>query len=324
MKKIFKILLVAIILFIIVWVLYKTNQTQLQQAFNNNQNNPNNQNNASAINFSSAYPIVIVHGWMGKAIDFKEYGTNLQKDGIAEYKGEMDRRSNASICPEGWPKAVSVSAEYYYDDNNEKGIESYASELNPVINLVRNCTGSDQVIILAHSMGGLVSRKYMVDYGNAQVKKLITLATPHYGFNEFTKSEIVLMILRLFTGREKDVEQMGPGSDFLIALDKADIGYRNKIVSIGTYTIDNNTLLFDLPIFPAQLKDFEKQNFLNSDLIVKLDSTKLAGSKYYQVKGCSHTQITDFRIGNSSGSINDVNACPEAYAIVKKEILASI
>jgi hypothetical protein len=38
------------------------------------------------------------------------------------------------------------------------------------------------VVILAHSMGGLVSRSLMQEHaGDARIKKLITLATPHHG-----------------------------------------------------------------------------------------------------------------------------------------------
>jgi hypothetical protein len=150
------------------------------------------------------------------------------------------------------------------------------------------------------------------------------LATPHYGFNEFTRPEIILMMLHLFTGREGEVEQMRPGSDFLKELDKADIGYREKIVSIGTYSAANNTLIYSLPIFKSEIMNFEKQYFNNTDIIVKLDSTRLAGSKYYLVEGCSHTEILNFRNIHPKGPINNPKTCPDAYEIVKKEIVESI
>ncbi len=40
---------------------------------------------------------------------------------------------------------------------------------------------SRQIVILAHSMGGLVARSYMNQYGGQRVLKLITLGTPHHG-----------------------------------------------------------------------------------------------------------------------------------------------
>jgi len=42
-------------------------------------------------------------------------------------------------------------------------------------------SGCDQVILVGHSMGGLVARSYLSRHGIGQVAKLITLATPHGG-----------------------------------------------------------------------------------------------------------------------------------------------
>jgi pimeloyl-ACP methyl ester carboxylesterase len=307
-------LIIAIIAIILIGVVLKL------PGYNNEQPIPK----ANHSNFSSSYPVILVHGWMGKAIDFNSYGIRLQEDGVAEYKGAVTRYDNESICPDKWPKAIAVSAEYYYEDNENKGIEAYAGELEHDVELVMKCTDAKKVIIIAHSMGGLVSRKYMADYGDKDVEKLITLATPHYGFNAFTRSEIIIMIFEAFTGRTYEVEQMFPDSEFLKKLDKDDISYRNKMVSIGTYNLDNSTLLFDLPVLTDNIRDKEKQLFSNTDIIVPLDSTKLAGAKYYLIKGCTHTQITNFKSAPGKGPINNAKACPEAYYIVKNEVLDSV
>jgi pimeloyl-ACP methyl ester carboxylesterase len=313
MKKSVIILIIALLLLAV--VLYVQNGNNL---FPINESIKHNYTN-----FSSAYPLVFVHGWMGKARDYDEYARQVQEDGIAEYKGTIDRYTNESVCPDKWPSAVSISAEYYYNYNYNVGIEEYADELSYDIDLVLKCTDAKQVIIIAHSMGGLVARKYLDDDNGRHVNKLITLATPHYGFNEFTKSEIILMILDVITGRKYEIEQMRPDSEFLKKLDKEDKEYRYKMVSIGTYTLDNSTLLFDLPVLTEDIRAREKQLFANTDIIVPLDSTKLAGAKYYQIQGCSHTQITNIRHGEGKGPINEVKACPDAYELVKKEIFAS-
>jgi len=54
-------------------------------------------------------------------------------------------------------------------------------QLNQRIEEVCAETGSKQVTLLAHSMGGLVCRSYLARHGIARVDKLITLATPHTG-----------------------------------------------------------------------------------------------------------------------------------------------
>ena len=54
-------------------------------------------------------------------------------------------------------------------------------QLNQRIEEVCATTGSKQVTLLAHSMGGLVCRSYLARHGIARVDRLITLATPHAG-----------------------------------------------------------------------------------------------------------------------------------------------
>ena len=263
-------------------------------------------------NASTQYPIILVHGWLGKAIDFNSFADRLHEEGIAEKKNAILNSTDMSICPDGWPKNISVRAEYYYPYNLNAGIEDYAKELKHVVDITTNCTGSEEVIIVAHSMGGAVSRKYMVDYGDEKVHKLITLATPHHGVNNFTRGELILLVLDIFTGRDNEAEQMLPDSNFLNELNNADKDHRHKIVTVGTYTYGNESnKIFDI-------------SFLSkTDFVVKLDSTKLEGSKHYEITGCSHTEFTDFRIGPERGSIKDAWRCDKAYQIVKNEILGT-
>lgn len=54
-------------------------------------------------------------------------------------------------------------------------------QLNLRIEAVCAATGSKQVTLLGHSMGGLVCRSYLARHGIARVDRLITLATPHAG-----------------------------------------------------------------------------------------------------------------------------------------------
>jgi triacylglycerol esterase/lipase EstA (alpha/beta hydrolase family) len=42
-------------------------------------------------------------------------------------------------------------------------------------------TGSAQVILLGHSMGGLVARAYLRRHGHARIARVVTLGTPHHG-----------------------------------------------------------------------------------------------------------------------------------------------
>lgn len=60
-------------------------------------------------------------------------------------------------------------------------INSSVSRLKDKIEEVKVQTGSEQVDLVAHSMGGLVVKKYLKDYGNVSVDRFADLATPHIG-----------------------------------------------------------------------------------------------------------------------------------------------
>lgn len=71
------------------------------------------------------------------------------------------------------------------------------------IDEICTATGAQQVILIAHSMGGLVCRSYLSRHGIAQVAKLVTLATPHQG------SELSRL------GLGQNSREMEPGSIWL-------------------------------------------------------------------------------------------------------------
>jgi len=60
-------------------------------------------------------------------------------------------------------------------------IELFASQVAAKIAAIRTATGASQVLLVGHSMGGLVARAYLRRYGGRAVRRLITLGTPHQG-----------------------------------------------------------------------------------------------------------------------------------------------
>jgi len=76
-------------------------------------------------------------------------------------------------------------------------------QLNQRIEEVCAATGAQQVILVAHSMGGLVCRSYLARHGIARVARLLTLATPHAG------SELARL------GIGQNAREMEPGSLWL-------------------------------------------------------------------------------------------------------------
>lgn len=105
-------------------------------------------------------PLVLVHGIHGKEdgadywkIFVTYFNTSILSSHYKLYKYEYDS------------DVVSVSTIGQY----------LANEINSKL-------AGHQIVILAHSMGGLVGRSYMQEHGgNEKIIKLITLATPHHG-----------------------------------------------------------------------------------------------------------------------------------------------
>jgi triacylglycerol esterase/lipase EstA (alpha/beta hydrolase family) len=60
-------------------------------------------------------------------------------------------------------------------------MEHFAVQLEKRIEAVCAATNQSRVIVIAHSMGGLVSRAYMVKHGPERIAALITLGSPHHG-----------------------------------------------------------------------------------------------------------------------------------------------
>lgn len=61
------------------------------------------------------------------------------------------------------------------------GIDDYVSAAHDAIETICQETGSTKLIIVAHSMGGLVTRAYLREHGHCHVARVITLGTPHHG-----------------------------------------------------------------------------------------------------------------------------------------------
>jgi triacylglycerol esterase/lipase EstA (alpha/beta hydrolase family) len=61
------------------------------------------------------------------------------------------------------------------------GIDQFVPQLYRRIEAICKQSGHDRLIIVAHSMGGLVARAYLRDHGAARVARVITLGTPHRG-----------------------------------------------------------------------------------------------------------------------------------------------
>lgn len=148
------------------------------------------------------YPILFIHGHAFNKDLSAEYSLNAfnELQMKLEEVGYVNAGGVSLYTPtekgEGtwglFKTPVSVKGSYYYDTYFTSGgytfvqqkserIETYALRLKELIETVQYKTGREKVIIVAHSMGGLVTRRYMQLFGDEDVAKLIMIGTPNKG-----------------------------------------------------------------------------------------------------------------------------------------------
>jgi triacylglycerol esterase/lipase EstA (alpha/beta hydrolase family) len=100
-------------------------------------------------------PVLLIHGYACNSGYWLPMSKLLRQAGISHYGIDLE------------PPGASI--------------DDYAPQVRAALARLRAETGSAQVIILAHSMGGLVARAYLRRYGDADIARVITLGTPHHG-----------------------------------------------------------------------------------------------------------------------------------------------
>ncbi len=126
-------------------------------------------------------------------------------------------------------------------------IDDFAPQLHSAIERLCRETGQSQVVLVGHSMGGLVARAYLRRYGAAAVARVITLGTPHQG--------TALSLAKYGPGQ--NVRQMLYGSDWLRTLAAGEANSQRELFST-IYTLHDNIVA---PAQSAQLLGAQQRVF---------------------------------------------------------------
>lgn len=199
-------------------------------------------------------------------------------------------------------KPVTVKASYYYDafrkeekyiviPTKSENIDTYALRLKDLIDIVKERTNKPKVNIVAHSMGGLVARRYMQIFGEGDINKLIMIATPNKGIAAPISDYCGLI------GESRECLDMQKNSLFINKVNDL-LKQPNKV---GLYVIIGQGC---------------KMKLGNGDGIVLPEDAKLESAKIYAVNGtCGglfgevlHTEILD------------IDKYPDTYRIVKEAL----
>ena len=105
---------------------------------------------------------------------------NILPDSITKNIGNYDLFASlfSSLESVGYINETSLF-EYPYDWRLD--IENSSLNLKNKIDQIKSELGVEKVQIVAHSMGGLLVKKYLKDYGGGSVENFIDIGTPHLG-----------------------------------------------------------------------------------------------------------------------------------------------
>ncbi|QGZ43306.1 alpha/beta hydrolase family protein [Pseudoduganella flava] len=144
-----------------------------------------------------ALPVLLVHGFGANGGFWTPLRALLRREGISHDTVDLE--------PLGAP------------------IDDYVEHVERAIGRLRAATGAPRIVLVGHSMGGLVVRAWLRRHGTAGVARIVTVGSPHHGTG--------LAAL----GIGANVRQMRLDSPWLAQLDKDDAPHRALITSIWSW-----------------------------------------------------------------------------------------
>jgi len=182
------------------------------------------------------YPVIFLHGHAFNRGISAEY--SIEDFQAIQEKLETDGYLNAGallISPQEEQEAIwseinyplTLRASYYFDIYQNPGessviqtksdsLDSYALRLKDIIDSAKYKTGKNKAIVIAHSMGGLVVRRYMHIFGSDSVDRFVMIGTPNHGI-----SDNILKLCSV-TGESLECRDMDETSLFMNKLNYAE------------------------------------------------------------------------------------------------------
>ncbi len=254
-------------------------------------------------------PIIFIHGHSFNKALSAEYSTQafeliqqkLETEGVINagfLSIDSDKNTPKGILGE-LNKPVSFKGSYYFDvfhneqsseiiQTKSENLETYSIRLKEIIDIVKYKTGSDKVTIVTHSMGGLITRRYIDIFGEDSMDKLVLIAVPNQGIDKDTAKYCALF------GESRECQDMETDSLFISKLKT------RQSTNITIYNIIGT--------------DCDTNGF-NGDGVVTKDNAYLAYAKNYYISGnCTTTNPLHV-------SILNINKYPEVFNIIENATL---
>jgi uncharacterized alpha/beta hydrolase family protein len=264
--------------------------------------------NKCCINCSSNpdfFPLILLHGHAFNEMVSADYSMNLFTK-LAD-KMEQDGYLNAGAITLYSPKdkvegkwaminvPLIIMTSYYYDkyyqpddiilvQTKSENIDTYALRFKDLVDEIKIKTGRDKVNVLAHSMGGLVVRRYIQIFGDNDINLLMLVAVPNNGISGRIKTFCPIR------GNSLECNDMSEGSLFLNRLN-----IRLVTNEIKIYNLIGTGCLMDQGV---------------GDGIVTTESANLTNAINILVEGnCNKLEFLH-------NDILDINKYPEVYEYI--------
>jgi len=253
------------------------------------------------------YPVVFLHGHaFNKDVSaeysleaFNKIQKRLEDDGYLN-AGAISLYSDEA-AEDSWSRInvpLSIKASYYFDifrepenyvvvQTKSENIGTYAVRLKEIIDTITQKTGRPKVMLIAHSMGGLVARRYIQLFGNGNVDKLVLIAVPNKGIVGDIADYCTVV------GEKLECRDMNADSLFM-----------NKLSS-GS--------LPGIPTFNIIGTGCEMGGGIGDGIVLEKNA-QLQGTTNYLING------TCMKLATLHTKILDIGQYPEVYSIIQKAL----
>jgi uncharacterized alpha/beta hydrolase family protein len=264
-------------------------------------------------NDPATYPVLMLHGHAFYQALSAEYNLDIfnKLQNRLEEEGYVNAGAITLYTTHDTPSGdwgisgspLTIKVSYYFDlfkqpenyvvvQANSENVDTYAIRLKELIDTVSYKTGKPKVIIIAHSMGGLVTRRYMQIFGSDKIEKVILIGTPNKGLVGNILDYCPLI------GEKLECRDMNADSLFLNKLN------REKIPDIPIYNIVGTG---------CQMK----QGI--GDGVVLAENAKLDGAQNIIINGtCGGIDILH------TAMLLNIQRYPDVYAVIKEALKGNI
>jgi uncharacterized alpha/beta hydrolase family protein len=258
-------------------------------------------------------PIILLHGFASSPEKLKKLQRELSYSLSYENGGEISLKNNRCLT---YNKSAVYIASFYESKtkterqaqvariiesaqakimNKQEEKVTFSNTFSKAVERVRSCSDSDKVIVIAHSMGGLITRAYLATGSNIKkVEKLVMLGTPNHGgiYGDQTYKIITGVEAKVGDRKEllKDCSDEGLPSITLSLIDGRDTGNEcQQLQSSATFS----SLLIDET--PGIVEYYTIAGNVDGvgDSVVEEKSVALKGAVFNKVVDCDHFALKD-------------------------------